>query len=158
MEGHLLKYLFQQFFNPKDKTDSPEKIRLIEANKPLIINWIESKTNCDHERILALGRHLDFEFDLNDVTVSGDYYISVDGTEYIVCTDEEADELFEDRIKDHFNDIVLTNIPEGYRRYMDFEKFKSDEYQERGEYIAYYDGEEHEEHVDGTTYFIYKNS
>ena len=75
--------------------------------------------------------------------------------EYLVLTDEEADEE-EDRQLDNYIDECL-DIPEHIKPYFDEEKWKDDARMDgRGHIISTYDGCEHNEDVNGTTYYIYR--
>lgn len=80
------------------------------------------------------------------------------GAEYLVLSDREADEAFSDYLDNYINDVVLDEIPEGYRAYFDWEKFKRDvELSDgRGPTLSSYDGEENEVNVGGEWYFIYR--
>ena len=77
------------------------------------------------------------------------------GQEYLVLTDEEADEE-EDRQLSNYIDECL-DIPDDIRPYFDEEAWKRDARMDgRGHTLSSYDGCEHEETVNDTTYYIYK--
>ena len=79
--------------------------------------------------------------------------------EYIVCTDEEADSLMDDALENYIDEVILSEIPEPYRNYFDNEGWKKDAKDDgRGHALATYDGEENEEEVNGTTYYIYRTN
>jgi hypothetical protein len=74
-----------------------------------------------------------------------------------VLTDDEADRENEEAIQNYIEECILPEIPERYGSYFDSEAFKKDaEMDGRGHNIAHYDGHEHEETVNGTTYYIYR--
>lgn len=79
--------------------------------------------------------------------------------EYLVCTDEEADSEWDTYMDNFIDDCVLCELPENYRRYFDSEKFKKDcSYDGRGTNLAGYDGNENEETVNDTNYYIYRTN
>jgi len=68
--------------------------------------------------------------------------------DYLVLTEEEAEEKTGDSIDNYIEECVLCELPERYRCYFDKEAFKSDIYMEgneRGNNLASYDSEEHEQ-------------
>ncbi len=85
---------------------------------------------------------------------------------YIVATDSEADDLWDEDLDNFINECVLSELPERYRDFFDRERFK--EYcrsDGRAHTLARYDG--HENYVDliewgpnstkhSVTYFIYR--
>ena len=82
-----------------------------------------------------------------------DYY----GQEYYVLTDDEADDMVDRRLDDYLEELVYPEIPEHLRGYFDDEAWKEDAKTDgRGHAISRYDGNEYEETVNGTTYFIYR--
>ena len=88
-----------------------------------------------------------------------DDYSTVDGSrkEFLVLDENEADDRFEQSIENYVNDCVLSEIPKPYHRYFNLEEFTDDcKAVGRGHTIASYDGEENEEEVNGTTYYIYR--
>ena len=87
----------------------------------------------------------------------GEYTYEYCGDEYIVATDEDADDLWEQALDDYIDECILPEIPETYQNYFDEEKWKNDaRYDGRGCVLATYDGDENEEDVNGTTYYIYR--
>ena len=82
-----------------------------------------------------------------------DYY----GQEYYVLTDEEADEKWDEELDYYLEECVYPELPEHLRGYFDDEAWKEDAKTDgRGHAISRYDGNEYEETVNGTTYFIYR--
>lgn len=68
--------------------------------------------------------------------------------DYLVLTEEEADEKTNEYIENYIDDCILQELPERYRYYFDSEAFKRDVYMEgneRGNNLATYDNEEHEQ-------------
>ena len=95
--------------------------------------------------------------ELNNIVNEYDCTYSYHREEYIVATDEEADEI-EDEYLDNYIDECL-EIPDNIRPYFDEEKWKDDARMDgRGHIISTYDGCEDEEDVNGTTYYIYRTN
>lgn len=79
------------------------------------------------------------------------------GRKWLVYTDEEADDAMEKELDNYIEDCILPEIPEGYRYYFDDEKWKRDARMDgRGHSLSHYDGYEHEESVNGTYYYLYR--
>ena len=79
--------------------------------------------------------------------------------EYLVVTDSEADDLWEEDLDNYIEECVLCELPERYQMYFDNEAFKRDcRYDGRAHSLARYDGNEYEERVNGTTYYIYRQN
>lgn len=92
------------------------------------------------------------------VNTYGDTY-SYYREEYLVLTDEEADDEWDDALENYIDEVIMSEIPECYQNYFDREAWKKDaEYDGRGHSLSSYDGEENEEEVNGTTYYIYRQS
>jgi len=80
-----------------------------------------------------------------------------DEGDYLVCTDDEADDRWEDSLQSYIDDCIMSEIPEYLQRYFDEEKWKQDaRYDGRGHSLASYDGEEFEETIEGETFYIYR--
>lgn len=91
--------------------------------------------------------------EMNEHIIDEEYY----EIDYYVLTDSEADELWNEMIDDYIDDCVLCELPEAYRNYFDSEAFKNDcSFDGRGHTISSYDGQETEEKVNDTWYYIYR--
>lgn len=78
-------------------------------------------------------------------------------SDYLVLTDDEADDKLEESLDSYIEDCILPELPEAYRNYFDENSWKSDAKMDgRGHSLASYDGHECEEHVNGTYYYIYR--
>jgi hypothetical protein len=76
---------------------------------------------------------------------------------YMVLTDDEADEKWDEYLDNYIDECILPEIPETYQCYFDDEKWKRDaRIDGRGHCLASYDGHENEETVEGTTFYIYR--
>lgn len=141
---------------------------------------------CDGDpRIVALGRHLDDFGDIEEARY-GDNRYEVGRCEYLVMTDEEADEACEEQISGSlwaFNaSFIAAHTRNGLNRAAqealakaqaelcesandlveamieDMDHFIKDAIRGdgRGHFLSHYDGEENEVTVNGTMYFIYR--
>jgi len=125
-------------------------------------NLREELVNLEDEKIIALGQFLDItpteadeDIRKNDNSYSNDCEYLYSGILYLVCTDEEADELWDEDLENYIDDCL--EIPENVKPYFDKEKWKEDARQDgRGHSLGRYDGCEEEELVNGTYYYIYK--
>jgi len=77
--------------------------------------------------------------------------------EYLIVTDEEAEEEWENNLDNYIEECVLPELPKQYRYYFDEDSFKRDcKYDGRGHSLASYDGRENEEIVGNIYYYIYR--
>ena len=100
----------------------------------------------DYEKVLALMQHIGDNWD--------DAYSAI-GRNYKVFTDEEAQKEFDEKVELSV-DYAMSEIPQHLRQYFDEASYISDNYDDRGAELSYYDGCEYTESVNGTTYYIYK--
>jgi hypothetical protein len=116
----------------------------------------------DAEKIVALALHLQIDFEeAQSIEVSSydDCIFEYGREEYLVCTDSEADDKWNDELENYIDEWILPEIPETYRNYFDNDAWKSDAKQDgRGHSLNRYDGEEDEQKVMGTTYYIYRQN
>ena len=88
-----------------------------------------------------------------------DNIFEIDGEEYEVLTDFEADDRWEEELDFYIDECILPQIPEKLQNYFDDEAWKRDaRYDGRGHCIARYDGYENEETIDGETFYIYRQN
>lgn len=112
-----------------------------------------------NERIQALAKHLEVDTDELEVSKYDDKTIAYGDQEYLVVTDSEANDLWEEDLDQYIDDCILSELPEAYRYYFDSEKWKSDARMDgRAHSLSRYDGDEDEQEVDGTTYYIYRQN
>lgn len=114
------------------------------------------------EKIVALALHLEIDFEEAqriEVSSYDDCVFEYGSKEYLVCTDSEADEKWEEDLDNYIEDCVLPEIPEAYRDYFNDQRFKDDCRQDGREHsLARYDGHEHEQNVLGVYYYIYRQN
>lgn len=80
--------------------------------------------------------------------------------EYLVLTEQEADDKAREYLASYVDDCILTEIPENLRSYFDDERWIADvlRYDGRGPQLASYDGEENEHFFLGDWYYIYRTN
>lgn len=118
----------------------------------------------ERERKIALLKHLkeqeqEESRNILDYEVSSydDTLFECGNTQYMVLTDNEADEKWDEALDSYLDDCVLPDLPETARMYFDEEKWKNDARMDgRGHSLNYYDGCEWEYEVNGTDYFVYR--
>lgn len=113
----------------------------------------------DDPKAAALGKFLEVTPGEAAAYITGDgNRYEYAGTDYLVCTDEEADEEARESMENYIDECVLHEIPEQYHWYFDTEKFCEDAINAdgRGHILNRYDGEEGEAEHDGATYYIYR--
>ena len=95
--------------------------------------------------------------ELESIVNDYDNVFSYYNEEYIVVTDSEADDLWEQELDNYIEECILPEMPEHLQNYFDEDAWKSDaKIDGRGHAISRYDGCEYEEEVNGTTYYIYR--
>ena len=85
--------------------------------------------------------------------------LSVDeyGNDYLVLTDAEADERWEEALNNYLEECVYPDLPKHLIGYFDEEAWKRDARMDgRGHSLATYDGHEHYETIDGDEFYIYR--
>lgn len=108
-------------------------------------------------KIKALAQHLGCK--KSEITQSSydENLFEYGSEEYLVVTDEEADELWEGDLENYIDECM--EIPEHIKPYFDRESWKSDARQYgRGHSLGRYDGVENYEEVKGETYYIYRQN
>lgn len=85
------------------------------------------------ERVVALAYHLEggkayfSELEYDDAKDKLDEAKElIDARDYLILTDEEADDLWDERLDDLIEDCILSQIPEPYRFYFNEEMYKRD--------------------------------
>lgn len=121
----------------------------------------------EDERIQALTQHIKAEeqeqeeVEADELSTSSydEKIIEWGKREYLVVTDEEADELWEEDLDNYIDECILSELPEQYKCYFDEEKWKDDARLDgRAHSLSRYDESEYEEEVNNTTYYIYRQN
>ena len=88
-----------------------------------------------------------------------DEEVEYENAEYLVLTDDEADQRWDEDLENYIDDCILYQLPEQYRQYFDRESWKDDARNDgRGNSLNRYNGNEDYEDVNGTTYYIYRTN
>ena len=99
------------------------------------------------------------EIDDIEQSAHDDNLFKIGDREYLVCTDDEADQLWEQSLGNYIDECILPELPEIAKNYFDEEKWKSDARVDgRGHSLAGYDGEEHEAKIGDTWYYVYRQN
>lgn len=107
-------------------------------------------------KMIALMQHQRCDFD-SLVECFDDSTFEYGCIEWRVLTEEEADAAFDEALDNILDDVVLPDLDEALQCYFDRDAWKRDaQYDGRGHYLNHYDGEEYEEVVNGTSYYIYR--
>ena len=102
------------------------------------------------ERVLALMVEDDLYYSDAEKAISND--------DWLVLTDNEADKLPEE-CAESYTDEALQEIPDHLQRYFDADLYCSDVLNDgRGHLLAHYDGDEREQTINGTTYYLYRRN
>lgn len=110
----------------------------------------------DYKRI-ALMQHLSCAYDEVENTYPSCY--DAEAAEYLVLTDDEADEAFEEALDSVLDDVILPDLDEALQCYFDRKAWKRDaSYDGRGHHLNHYDGCEEEVTVNGVDYYIYRTN
>ena len=138
------EYFVWQIENANSIMDNDERLQLYYESVILPDNLYG---DADYEKVLALMQHDDCDW--------ADAKSKIDNGDYKVFTDDEAEKEFEKSIENSVDD-VMREIPEHLQQYFDRDEYISENFNDRGAQLNYYDGCEYEETVNGTTYYIYK--
>jgi hypothetical protein len=115
------------------------------------------------EKARALASFLELEFDSwEDIQEENSNEFKIGRNKwYLVLTDEEADDAWDESLDNYIEEAVLHEIPERYRAYFDSDSFKEDcKIDGRGQSLSPYDGEENYE-VDPESkegFYIYRTN
>jgi hypothetical protein len=99
------------------------------------------------EAVLALMIEEDYTY---DEAVS-----AIDSYDWRVLTDQEATDLAWDYTETYVDD-ALREIPDHLHHYFNADEYREDQMNDRGAILASYNGEEREQEVNGTIYYLYK--
>ena len=98
------------------------------------------------DRARALVKILD-DVDVDDATegYAGDESIEIDGAEYLVLTEDEANERWDEALDQYLEECIYPELQGSLATYFDSEAWKRDaRFDGRGHCLASYDGEEHD--------------
>jgi len=105
----------------------------------------------DNLKIIALMQELDEDYE--------EAKTLFDNEDYLVLTEEEAGERWDEYLENYIEDCILPELPESLQNYFDNESFIKDcKMDGRGHSLSSYDGNELEQVVVDTSYFIYRQN
>lgn len=108
-------------------------------------------------RLKALALHLGVDVSELNVSAYDDQTVEYGNQEYLVVTDDEADELWEQDLDNYLVEIILPELPETAKRYFDREAWKNDaRFDGRAHSLARYDGDENTETINEIEFYIYR--
>lgn len=108
-------------------------------------------------RLNALALHLGVDLEELNVSAYDEKTVEYGDKEYLVVTDEEADELWEQDLDNYLEECIYPELPEFARNYFDEESWKDDaRYDGRAHSLARYDGNEEYVTVNETEMYIYR--
>ena len=154
LRGHCKSFFLSCFSYPtlSDELLSDEKLSREEVSE-IIQKWIDEECTL-----------LEDEFKVSNYN---DSRIEYGNQEYLVCTDEEADELSREQTEQLIEDCYLSE----YRRdeeksgrsnpllqFLNLEAWIDSWSNNRGEILAGYDSEENDVTIDSGTYYIYRTN
>ena len=94
-------------------------------------------------KIEALAKYLDIN--VEEITENGNYFDTPTEGDYMVFTEGEADDAWEESIDSYIDECILPELPGRYRGYFDRQGFHYDAQMDgRGHSLSTYDGIEHE--------------
>jgi len=97
------------------------------------------------EKLLALSLFLEILIDDISESSYDDCIFDAGGNEYLVCTDEEADQKWEESLDSYLDDCILPELGEILQCYFDRDGWKRDAKMDgRGHSLSHYDGNEDE--------------
>ena len=161
----------------KRKKETMNQVNVIEINK--------DEDEVKNEKVKALQNHLELDKDeVNEITLEDGECFHYGDKEYLVLTDDEADEKAKDYIKDSawaFNSSFLASHSKGdvdeevfkclsekcessndaiLSLIKDVDHFVDDAISSdgRGHFMSTYDGCENEEEINKNTYYIYRTN
>lgn len=172
-----MKYLYSPAYNDNDDTyyAVPEELKgMVEVGPSKLANLVVSDPEVDLPeslvelsddydeacRILALRHSLDEWDGYFSVSTYNEKIVNAGSTrEYLVVTDAEADDLWEQDLDSYLDECVLSELPESVQSYFDRESWKKDaRIDGRANSLNRYDGDEDEVEIDDVSYFIYRQN
>lgn len=155
-EQKEIEVLIEALKNEYNEQVGEMEISEIEENEA--IEMIKDKNFSEPEKVLALlleeGATVG---EIDNVTEEGGNCLSFGGRDYLVCTDDEADQEQDEEFENYLDECILPDLPANLRNYFDSEAWKQDAKKDgRGHSLGRYDGNECEQKINGTMYFLYR--
>jgi len=118
--------------------------------KEVVTDWYENayEPSDDAEPILALMECENFSYYEAETAIND--------RNYLVLTDEEADEAWEESLEQYLDDCVLPELPEQMQQYFDKEQWIKDAKYDGRSVLSTYDGNEQYCTINNTEYYVYR--
>ena len=111
------------------------------------------------DSVIALAQHLNCEPEEIAQSDYDDNTLEYGKRQYLVVTDAEADRLWDEYLDSYLDEVILPEVPEYLHFYFDEDAWKRDARNDgRAHSLGRYDGNEYEQEVGGTTYYIYRQN
>lgn len=109
------------------------------------------------DKIKALALYLKVSEESISVEYGNVFSSDDEPGEYMVLTDDEANEAWDEELDRYLDECVFPVLPCIAQQYFDREAWKlGAKHDGRGHALSSYDGEEHEVQVDGEWFFLYR--
>lgn len=146
----LLQHLNTEFF----VIETEENVYIYEGTeedaKEQFMTDIEGTEDAETEKNFQI-------FCSNNFTEIEEYDTNNYNNDYLVLTDSEANDKWEESLNNYLEECIYPELTGTLANYFDDEKWKRDaRYDGRGYSLSSYDGNEHEESVNETTYYIFR--
>ena len=142
--GELYANVTLNQFNEESGSNYESVEDIDEDNKPFL-NWLQENATLLEDEIQQSS------YDEN--------LFEYGSEEYLVVTDEEADELWEQELDSYLEDCIYPELTGNLVNYFDDEAWKRGaRYDGRGHSLGKYDGHENYEDVENETFYIYRQN
>lgn len=110
-------------------------------------------------KIKALAKFLDCKKSKITQSSYDENTFSYGTEEYLICTNDEADELWEAILDNYLEECIYSELIGNLKNYFDDKAWKRDaKYDGRGHSLSGYDGNENEETISEETFYIYRTN
>ena len=133
------------------------RVRKVAESIPSDLTTINKNTKLDDfdepEKVEALAELLECHFSIIEENGDDTGIFSAEGKDYLVLTDDEADDMQDQELESYLNDCIYPELPDGMQSYFNEEAWKRDAKMDgRGHSLNRQDGSE--EQIED--YFIYR--
>ena len=109
--------------------------------------------------LLQLNNEELIEENLEEVVEEFDDCYSYNGEEYLIVTDNEADEYWEEELNNYLEECIYPELQENLKNYFDDEAWKRDaRFDGRAQSLNHYDGGEETETVLNEEFYLYRRN
>lgn len=110
------------------------------------------------EKLMAMYLFAEMSIEsIDNIEHNYDNEFEIEWQDYLVCTDEEADEAQDKDFDNYIEECILPELNERNRQYFDNDAWKKDaKHDGRGHGLATYDGHENSQHAVWIDFYFYK--